>query len=52
MGIVEREYFPVEKCLRICAERGVIDACAVLEKRRGNYEEAVKLLVEVLTDLS
>jgi len=52
MEYVQREYFPIEDCLQICEEKGVIDACAVLYKRKGEYEKSIELYIKVLARLS
>ena len=52
MEYVSREYFPIEDCLKICEQKGVKDACAVLYKRKGEYQKSITLYVEVLTKLS
>jgi hypothetical protein len=52
MEYVSRDYFPIDDCLEICEEKGIKDACAVLYKRKGEYEKSISLYVEVLTKLS
>lgn len=40
---VTRSYFPVEECLLICERNGAIEACAVLYRRKGQYNKSIKL---------
>lgn len=49
---VTRDYFPIDECLEICEKEEVIDACAILYKRKGSYKKSISLYVEVLTKLS
>ena len=49
---VDNDYFPIDECLEICEADGVTDACAVLYKRKCDYQKAVSLYVEVLTQVS
>lgn len=34
---VSRNYFPVDQCLKICEEKGALEASAVLQRRKGAY---------------
>jgi tetratricopeptide (TPR) repeat protein len=52
MEYVSRDYFPIDDCLEICEEKGIKDACAVLYKRKGEYQKSISLYIEVLTKLS
>lgn len=52
MEYVQREYFPIDDCLKICEEKGVKDASAALYKRKGEYGKSISLYIEVLTKLS
>jgi hypothetical protein len=45
---VERKYFPVEECLSICDSNQAIEACAVLNRRKGLYMKSIKLYMETL----
>lgn len=51
VDFISRSYFPIEASLKICEERGALEACAVLYKRNGDYQKAVSLYVSVLVDL-
>lgn len=52
MEYVQREYFPIEECLKICEDKGITDACAVLYKRKGDLQKSISLLIVVLSRLS
>lgn len=52
MEYVQREYFPIEDCLKICEEKDVTDACAVLQRRKGEFEKSIELYIKVLARLS
>lgn len=52
MEYMQRDYFPIDDCLQICEDKGVQDACAILYKRKGEYQRSISLYVEVLTKLS
>lgn len=52
MEYVQRDYFPINECLQICEGKGAKDASAALYKRKGDYETAISLYVEVLTEVS
>jgi tetratricopeptide (TPR) repeat protein len=49
---VSRDYFPIDECLEICEREKVVDACAILYKRKGEFKKSIELYVEVLTQLS
>lgn len=34
---VKHKYYPIDECLKICEEKGVLEACAILQKRKGEY---------------
>lgn len=40
---VSRSYFPINESLKICEERGALEASAVLYKRNQEYFEAITL---------
>lgn len=42
MEYMKRDYFPIEECLQICEEKGIMDACAILYRRKGDFEKAIK----------
>lgn len=52
MEYVQRDYFPIDECLEICEQKGVLDACAALYKRKSEYKQSISLYVQVLTKLS
>jgi len=52
LDFVTRSYFPIDSCLKICEKKGILDACAVLYKRKGQYKKSIELYLKVLTDLS
>lgn len=52
MEYVQRDYFPINECLQICEGKGAKDASAALYKRKGDYDKAISLYVEVLTEVS
>ena len=45
MHYVKREYFPIDECLTILEKEDVKDACAILYKRKGEYETSIRLYV-------
>jgi hypothetical protein len=49
---VARIYFPIDETLAICEKRGATEACAVLFKRKGQYEDSIKKYGDVLNELS
>ena len=51
VDFVSRNYFPVDQCLAICQEKGALEACAMLHRRKGSYYESVELYVQVLIEL-
>jgi hypothetical protein len=48
---VQRNYFPVDECLKICEEKGALEASAVLHRRKGAYQDSIELYVQVLVEL-
>lgn len=48
---VSRSYFPIDESLKICEEKGALEASAVLYKRNSCYEKSIELYTEVLVDL-
>ena len=42
---MQRDYFPIDDCLKICEEKGVIDAQAVLYKRKGEFKTSIQLYI-------
>lgn len=48
---VSRDYFPVQACLEICEHKKMKEAQAVLNKRKGNYLQALKLYLEAIIEL-
>ena len=52
MEYMQRDYFPIEECLKICEDKGVMDACAILYRRKGEFDKAIKQYIQVLTRLS
>lgn len=52
LDYMQKDYFPIDECLEICEDKGVQDACAILYRRKGEYERSIFLYVEVLTKLS
>ena len=45
---VAKEYFPIDECLEICEREEVTDACAVLYKRKGEYQRSISQYIDVL----
>ena len=45
MEYMQREYFPIDDCLKICEEKGVTDACAVLYRRKGEFITSIELYI-------
>ena len=52
MDYVKKKYYPIEECLKLCEEKGVVEALAVLTKRKGDYKKSITLFLQVLKDLS
>jgi hypothetical protein len=48
---VGRNYLPVEESLVICERFGAVEACAVLNKRKGLYSKAIKLYMSAIVKL-
>jgi hypothetical protein len=48
---VSRNYFPVDQSLKICVEKEALEASAVLNRRKGSYQESVELYNKVLIEL-
>ena len=48
MEFVSRSYVPIEKSLKICLERGAVEASAILSKRGSEYFRAIELYTQVL----
>lgn len=49
---VKKKYYPIEECLKICEEHQVWEACAILQKRKGEYQKSIQLYLDVLLQLS
>ena len=43
-NLKKRYFYPVDYCLKKCKENHIIDASIYLERRRGNINEALKLI--------
>ena len=43
VDFVSRSYFPINESLKICEEKGALEASAVLYKRSCNYFKAIDL---------
>lgn len=52
MEYMQRDYFPIEDCLEICEGKGVRDACAILYRRRGDFDRSITEYTDVLTKLA
>ena len=52
MEYMQRDYFPIEECLKICEDKGIMDACAILYRRKGDFDKAIRQYIQVLTRLS
>ena len=50
VNFVSQNYFPIEESLKICEERGALEACAVLYKRSMDYFKAIEKYTQVLVD--
>ena len=48
---VSRNYFPIDESLKICEEKGALEASAVLCKRNSDYFKAIQLYTQVLAEL-
>ena len=51
VDFVERKYFPVEESLQICEQNNAVEACAVLNRRKGLYMKSIKLYMQVIVRL-
>ena len=51
VDFVSRRYFPIDESLRICEEKGALEASAVLYKRNQAYYKTIERYTEVLVDL-
>jgi len=49
---VKKKYFPIQECLKICEEKKMLEAQAVLTKRKGEYKKSIQLYLKVLKELS
>lgn len=49
--LVSRNYMPIEECLKICEKRNAVEASAVLQRRKGNYKQSIKLYIQTITSL-
>ena len=47
---VDKVYFPVEKCLKVCQEEGNALGEAVLTKRSGRPHDAIGVYTKILTN--
>ena len=46
--IVKDHFYPTEDCLKICMDFKQIEACAILNKKLGNYSESISQFLKVL----
>ena len=51
VDFVSRSYFPIDESLKICEEKGALEASAVLCKRNSDYFKAIELYARVLAEL-
>ena len=43
-NLKRRIFYPTDYCLKRCTENSILDACIFLERKRGNIDEAIKLV--------
>lgn len=48
---VSQSYYPIDDSLAICEEKGALEACAVLYKRKGFYLKSIELYNKVMVNL-
>jgi len=46
--IVKDHFYPAEDCLKICMDFKQVEACAILNKKLGNYTESISQFLKVL----
>ncbi len=46
--IVKDNFYPMEDCLKICAEFRQVEACALINRKLGHYAESINLYLRVL----
>ena len=48
--IVRDNFYPMEECLKTCSEFKQLEACALINRKLGNYSESIELYLRVMSN--